>query len=873
MADFYLKCRSVSEVMKFYLTQNTVPTSVVGETSLLSDQDSGIFNLAGSFSLEFRSKLVEELGSIVDRNKGTSVILLLGAAGGIVFYVLRRKNRSQDVSKFPQDVGKCKKPRFQKRGSFWSWLFEEEIVEDLSRDSYLLRSHYFGPSPSSTRPGSRLDISTPQYSQVNLSSTECGNFDHDVSLNSFTSQSTPRKFLKAPLLFDIRRSGQTRRSQSIKPGRSGGVQNLSAPPLSSRCNPCPRCVKGTCRIKRHQVCHQNEASSGSSSALSTSPINQFDRKYIKTSTPDMYEGDIHHCNQSQHKGSRRLDGDGSDETEDPSLHLSNELSRYAGTPVSSSERQYRPSHLIFGGGKRGAGVPERERGAPDGKERVSQTPSPQLLLTSDSSSGCPQTTPERFGRDDFSGESDLECHLSAGDSESVTGSMLDLVHDAREIRRLIREVSIDSNASSICLPEDLSHDTFQHIEGINKGLDELIFNCANIDEENIDDKMQMSSSKSSTSGLYQYASAEQNQEFNTSPSDDSMKRDSSMHDFRNLQTTLRKSSKGLWRLTNISGISDGSRQASVLSDSGGSMEWDSPLHAGLTDISSSRRHNRYRTPVLSSNVSECSLDDLASLAGSGLDQWEWDEAAYYIAGCEDDSDERIVIEGDQWLPDIGSTELDLEAELRLRDSSMGPYNSARSSLEPELGRLPPSGRSSVERLGSQRWSGSSRGSSCSYSDEVTLKSASNMKLNTTNAGRISRSRSRDRCSLDSSCEMSSSMYSSVVDSSGISSMNSSMMSSCGSSILVSSINLSPVKEAAQEITSPSRSCAASPNTPYNNMEISIGNIRTTDTVIKVQLPHQNSSNKSSPGEQQTMPNINPSKLKSRASVALFSDQA
>ena len=55
----------------------------------------------------------------------------------------------------------------------------------------------------------------------------------------------------------------------------------------------------------------------------------------------------------------------------------------------------------------------------------------------------------------------------------------------------------------------------QHIEGINKGLDELIFNCANIDEENIDDKMQMSSSKSSTSGLYQYASAEQNQEFNT----------------------------------------------------------------------------------------------------------------------------------------------------------------------------------------------------------------------------------------------------------------------------------------------------------------------------------------------------------------------
>lgn len=854
--------------MKFYLSQNTLPTS--GGTG--TDQDTGLFNLAGSFSLEFRSKLVEELGSIVDKNKGTSVILLLGAAGGIVFYVLRRKNRSQDAPTFPQDASKCKKPRFQKRGSFWSWLFEEEIVEDLSRDSYLLRSHYFGPSPSTTRPGSKLDMSTSEYSTINLSSTECANFDHDVSLNSFTSQSTPRKFLKAPLLFDIRRSGQTRRSQSLKPGRN--VQNLSAPPLSTRCNPCPRCVKGTCRIKRHQVCQQNEASSGSSSALSTSPINQFDRKYMKTSTPDMYEGELNHGNQSQHKGSRRLDGDGSDETEDPSLHLSNELSRYAGTPVGISERQYRPSHLMFGANKRGAGAPER--GAPDGKERVSQTPSPQLLLTSDSSSGCPQTTPERFCRDDFSGESDLDCHLSAGDSESVTGSMLDLVHDAREIRRLIREVSIDSNASSICLPEDLSHDTFQHIEGITKGLDELIFNCANIDQENIDDEscMRMSSSKSSTSGLYQYASAEQNPEYNTSsPSEDnhdSMKRDASISDFRNLQTTLKKSSKGLWRLTNISGISDGSRQASVLSDSGGSMEWDSPLHAGLTDISSSRRHNRYRTPVLSSNVSECSMDDLASLAGSGLDQWEWDEAAYYISGCEDDSDERIVIDGGQWLPDIGSTELDLETELRLRDSSMGPYNSARSSLEPELGRLPPSGRSSVERLGSQRWSGSSRGSSCSYSDELTLKSASNIKLNTSNTGRMSRSRSRDRCSLDSTCEMSNSMYSSVVDSSGVSSMNSSMMSSCGSSILVSSINLSPVKEAAQEVTSPHRSCAPSPNTPYNKMEISIGNIRTTDTVIKVQLPDHNPS---SPGEQQPMPNINSSRLKSRASVALFSDQA
>ncbi len=96
-------------------------------------------------------------------------------------------------------------------------------------------------------------------------------------------------------------------------------------------------------------------------------------------------------------------------------------------------------------------------------------------------------------------------------------------------------------------------------------------------------------------------------------------------------------------MVNISillGLSDNSggyssRQASVLSDSGGSMEWDSPMHCGVLPggpADFNRHKYRYRTPVLSSNVSECSLDDLCSLAGSCLDQWEWDDAAYYITG-------------------------------------------------------------------------------------------------------------------------------------------------------------------------------------------------------------------------------------------------
>lgn len=248
----------------------------------------------------------------------------------------------------------------------------------------------------------------------------------------------------------------------------------------------------------------------------------------------------------------------------------------------------------------------------------------------------------------------------------------------------------------------------------------------------------------------------------------------------------------------------------------------------------------------------------------------------------EDEDERIVVDS-TWLPDIGSTELDLEAELKMRDSSLGPSCSARSSMEPqdhkhssfsfskqppEQARLPPSGRSSADRLSMRRLSASSssRASSC-VSDDVTLRGQglNNSKVYLNQAyyppsttsyhyhrSRDSRSRSRERLAtsatllqqhnnslanstadlMDSSFDSSTSSSmcqrpASSVDTSGISSMNSSMMSSTSSgSILVSSINLSPVKEALQEISSPQRSAVTSPCTPKHDssMEISIGSI-------------------------------------------------
>ena len=128
--------------------------------------------------------------------------------------------------------------------------------------------------------------------------------------------------------------------------------------------------------------------------------------------------------------------------------------------------------------------------------------------------------------------------------------MLDLVYDAREVRRLIREVSIDSNASDFslgglclseagfCLPDDLTSDTCHNIQAITKDLDDLILNCANNYEEEADDNHDsaLTTSKSSTSGLYQYASTPMaHQHHDNESSSPMMKREGSTPDLRDVQ--------------------------------------------------------------------------------------------------------------------------------------------------------------------------------------------------------------------------------------------------------------------------------------------------------------------------------------------------
>lgn len=160
------------------------------------------------------------------------------------------------------------------------------------------------------------------------------------------------------------------------------------------------------------------------------------------------------------------------------------------------------------------------------------------------------TTPERLTtREEYSVDSDLE-QIESG-TDSVTGSMLDLVYDAREVRRLIREVSIDSNASDFslgglclseagfCLPDDLTSDTCHNIQAITKDLDDLILNCANnYEQEDDNHDSALTTSKSSTSGLYQYASTPLAQHHDNESSSPMMKREGSTPDLRDVQVNL-----------------------------------------------------------------------------------------------------------------------------------------------------------------------------------------------------------------------------------------------------------------------------------------------------------------------------------------------
>ena len=134
-------------------------------------------------------------------------------------------------------------------------------------DSYGLHSYYFGPNNT-------LYLGDIVH-QDDSNDAEDEAEDEDLSLNCLSNPSSPVKFLKKPI-FDLNSSFGPRR------GLTPVYRDISPSPVPG-CHPCPNCVKGTCRLKRHQL---GNVSSTSSSCYSGSPIFR-----VKTSTPDQGEDD------------------------------------------------------------------------------------------------------------------------------------------------------------------------------------------------------------------------------------------------------------------------------------------------------------------------------------------------------------------------------------------------------------------------------------------------------------------------------------------------------------------------------------------------------------------------------------------------------
>merc|ERR1719167_718719 len=90
--------------------------------------------------------------------------------------------------------------------------------------------------------------------------------------------------------------------------------------------------------------------------------------------------------------------------------------------------------------------------------------------------------------------------------------MRDLVNNAREVRRLIREASFDSTCSDLSLGdfslnENIGGSTADDMDAICRGIHQLIDNCDSLEDEMyvMPPEARLPESKSTMSGLSQYS--------------------------------------------------------------------------------------------------------------------------------------------------------------------------------------------------------------------------------------------------------------------------------------------------------------------------------------------------------------------------------
>jgi len=665
-----------------------------------------ILNFAGNFGFEI-CRFGHEWTALLNKAKYGGLVLLLGA-GGVVVYFLSRKSWA-DGDDYGRGGNEPTNSQSSSKG-FVKWLFEEELVEDLDDETNVF-GRYFGPAdPSLERCMSSGDADGENESD-------------DLSLNSLSTSPSPRRFLRRPL------STQQRPEQNCR-------VNIS--------NPCPRCDKGICRLKKHLA---SRASSTPSSCYSNSPRTL---RPIKTSTPEDMAVQrtlaLGRLSSLFHGvgGDLRQEGDGQESQEESSACHSEQGFRFHSRSGAS-------------------------RVAPD------------------SSDGWPVSPVSRTSSDLYLGniprEDSLDSIAEPLSTLSVCGSMLDMVTNARDIRRLIRCASLDSQDSDFSLElemdSELGASTAEGLNQITAGIEKLIDNCDSIEggmEAVPSGKSTMVSSKSSMSGLASLAAAPPPEQ-----GEATLQRENSIPDMRRLQRACRDK-RALWKLTNFS-------MSSAMSDTGsmGSLEWDSPQHGWHqvqrgSDLEETDHPSRVESLQ---SFAESNVGSVASLA----DPWEWEN--------EWDNHSMPLGQLDGMpLPWTGQ-ELDLEAELRQRSVS--------SSSSLDLVRQPPSGCSS---------------SSASVFGESTRSRRSRASSISSTNSQAPPSKSRMSPSNSFTSEESGFMGSDALDSSFTSSMNS-------SSVFTSSINLSPVREGRE----PPTGDLLSPSSP--TVWGDFKDFESTDTVIKV----------------------------------------
>ena len=668
--------------------------------------------------------------------------------------------------------------------SWLRWIFEGELLDGPGSggfDDLYVQGQYFGPNDETKTRG-------PERTRFGL-----------LDLLAANIASKQEKIASTRTI--AKSQNKDNKSKESFKGPSAGP---SIPPPAVYVAPCPNCIRGTCKIRKHKQLRKyleyhkqqntnfdhfippqlpttfrnNSESSGTSNSSSgNSPlINKCVDSYGFTPTTSYtpYNADdenseaesetsgvdahyFPYINQTcpvvsltefksqllRPSAEERLRGDG----ETRSNGNTSQGSRRKTKNISSSKlnsNQHQDANTKTNKQSHNSKVSKtRMRVPPEGKERLSQT----QPITSSSSNNV--ESPQNLSCGDMRCQ-DVFCSSQKNNIKNnsrqyredsvdslagVSGSMVDLVKGAREIRRMIRETSMDSLCSDFSLNSynaggaNMNSEEYDYMQQIDaeKFLNELSSIRTSCDElrDNLTtyspNRSQVLTGSKSDYGFRSLPVECHSQEFESRSKDaNGTLEGNSSPDLKKIQLTARKlrqkptaREKKLWRLS--APLSDvdspqhlnSSRNLTAEEDS--SLEWESPSH-GWHDL----RHVKYKVALHQSRSQSLAASDCEDNFDN-YDAWEWDSEGFGDELGKDNFshynlDFEVSREHDNWLPDK-MLELDLESELG-KVSFNGSINNSRrnsycsiisnsdlegtDSISRQI-RLPPSGRSSVAK--------------------------------------------------------------------------------------------------------------------------------------------------------------------------------